>query len=150
MRRLLVYAGLYVLAAGIWFAISWASTSYQRDLGAALSKSGAVTTATVTISEPENHNSICFTYSVNGVTYAGCDSAHFGKLARELPRGNTTLVTYDTNNPTVYCACPADSLVRKASEAPIVGALWMGTATWTILVLRGRKSLIPWLALKLP
>jgi len=149
MRRSLVYVGMYVVLASAWFAVGWLIESTQRDLGAVLSKNGVVTTASVTRSEPQNHNTICFTYSVNGVAYTGCDSAHFGKTADQLPPGSSTLITYDATNPAVYCACPAESLVRNAREAPIVGALWMGTGMWVMIVVGGRKSLVPWLAARL-
>jgi len=149
MRRLVVYLGLYVFLAIAWFAVGWLAESHQRDLGAVLSKNGVVTTAGVTRSEPQDHNTICFIYSVNGVTYEGCDSAHFGKDATQLPEGSSTQITYRATNPSVYCACPAESLVRNAREAPIVGALWMGTGVWAMIVVGGRKSLVPWLVARL-
>jgi hypothetical protein len=145
VRRLLVYLGTYFLVAGAFFGLFWLIESTQRDLGALLSKNGVVTTATVTRSEPQDHNTICFTYSVDGVPYSGCDSASFGKVASELPPGSSTFVTYDRTNPLVYCACPAELLVRNAREAPVVGALVMGTFLWasmTVGVLK-RKWTIP-------
>ena len=141
MRRLPVYLGTYLVLFSAFFALFWLTESKERDLGAVLSKNGVVTTAKVTSSEPENHNTICFTYLVSGVAYVGCDLAHFDKLAKELPPGSSTLITYDATNPAVYCACPAEALVLNARQAPIVGALWLGTGVWAAMAiaLRGWK-----------
>jgi hypothetical protein len=139
MRRLAVYLGTYLVLVIAFFALFWLTESNERDLGAVLSKNGVVTTAKVTSSEPENHNTICFTYLVNDVAYAGCDSAHFDKLAKELPAGSSTFITYDATNPALYCGCPAEALVQNARQAPIVGALWMGTGMWAAMAIALRR-----------
>jgi hypothetical protein len=137
--RIAVYVGIYVFSAAVWFAIGSIGTDRDRDLGARLARNGVVTTAIVTRSTPEDHNTICFDYVAAGTTYKGCDFARFDKNARELPVGSQTRVTYDVSDPTVYCACPAESLVSNAREAPLVAALWMGTGTWLIIMINARR-----------
>jgi hypothetical protein len=138
-RRLAIYVGSYVVVIGVLYAAFWLMETRERDLGAVLSTSGVVTTASVTRSTPENHNTICFDYVVSGATYSGCDLAHFDKLASELPPGSTTMVTYDATNPSIYCACRAESLVRNAREAPVVGAFWIGSFLWFAVFLQVRS-----------
>lgn len=129
-RRLLFYIGSYVFVCSAFFALIWMLESHDRKLGDELSRHGAVTTATVTKSDPSNHNTVCFTYAVKGVTYSGCDRADFDKEASQLPPGSQTHVTYDATKPSVYCVCTAASLESNAYTGPIVGALWLGTFVW--------------------
>ena len=141
MRKVLLYAGSYAIAATLWFAFFWFQESDDRRLGGILSNRGVVTSAHVTESFPNQHNTICFTYTVNGSDHYGCDFAHFGASAAQLPPGSSTSVTYSADDPNVYCACSADSLVRNAREAPFVGALF-GVLLWTALLAGLHRSRI--------
>jgi hypothetical protein len=140
VRRLPVYLGTYLLVVGTLFGLFWLMESEDRNFGDVVSQHGVVTTATITSSAPENHNTICFTYSADGVPYSGCDAAHFGKLASELQPGSSTFITYDGTNPAIYCACSAQGLVKNAREAPIVGALWIGTFLWAVITYQLRRK----------
>lgn len=103
------------------FVFIMTMTEHDRQFGAALRDHGAIATATVTRSNPGNHNAICFTYEVDGRSYSGCGSADFDKKAAELSPGDTTHVTYDVRNPAVYCCCHPTQLLADAS--PLMGLI---------------------------
>lgn len=134
-RRVLFYVVSYAVVWTAFFSLIWLLESHDRDLGDELARHGRVAVATVTSSDPGNHNSICFTYEVNGGTYSGCGSADFDKEASQLPPGSQTHVTYDAENPNVYCVCTAASLQGNAYTGTIVGAFWLGTFAWLGVVM---------------
>jgi hypothetical protein len=131
----------YVAVWGIFFGIFWSLESRERRLGDELTKYGLVTLATVTSSDPANHNTICFTYEVNGKPYSGCDNADFDKDASQLPVGSQAHITYDSRDPSIYCSCTAESLQSNSYWAPIVGAFWLGTFMW-IAIMSSRLVLL--------
>jgi hypothetical protein len=129
-RALLFYVGSYVVIWSAFFAFFWTVGSRDRQLGDELASHGVITTATVTQSTPENHDTICFTYDVNGTQYSGCGAADFGKNASQLPPGSQTKVIYDARNPAVYCSCTPAELQQNGYQAPFIGAFWLGTFVW--------------------
>jgi hypothetical protein len=76
------------------------------NLEATLRERGVTTTATVVRTDPDNHDSIRYSYIVDGRTYekqSGADAPNPG--ADQLSAGDPVTITYDARDPRTSCAC---------------------------------------------
>lgn len=108
--RLAVVAMLAGMSAG---TVSFALTSSQASDLEGLAKSGVRSSAIVTRSLPEQHNSVEYSFIVGGRTYSGGGFADPpNPSADHLAPGDSVRIVYQPRNPSDSCAC------TPASEAP--------------------------------
>jgi len=104
---------IWVVFVGVWLAcgavvsiaISALDHSNQK-VYVQLEKRGVVIAATVTRTEPSHHNTVYYTFAVDGKTYNSADRAWPpNPEASRLVVGGSVYVVYDSRNPTISCAC---------------------------------------------
>jgi hypothetical protein len=72
----------------------------------ALDERGVHATATVTRTEPNNHNTVYYSFVVAGRNYADSGAAHGpNPEAADLRIGDRIQIVYDRTDPRVSCAC---------------------------------------------
>lgn len=124
-----------IIALGIMFsnAVFFTGAGFAVDQSnqsqySALAEFGVGTTATVTGTEPRNHNTVHYTFQVDGTTYAtGSFARPPNPSAGELRVGDTIRIVYDPRNPEDSCACdPDDSVQRVNLVGAFLGGLVLG------------------------
>jgi hypothetical protein len=133
---------LVLLIVAVWLA-SWAvfallivflDQGNQRSYGD-LKKNGAPVLAIVTATAPSNHDTVYYSFKVNGRRYSTGDfSLPPNPDATHLVVGGHVYVTYDRRNPTISCACDP---FRAAAPAvwwrrALVGIA--GGSVWAIII----------------
>lgn len=119
--RWALYLSIYVVICGIAFALVLAGEQQREHLA----DHAISATATVTDSEPANHNLIRFTYVVRDKHYSGDNGPNENGIdpyaADQFPVGSQIQIVYDASDPEVYCPCPAADL--QPTEAPLVAVV---------------------------
>jgi uncharacterized protein DUF3592 len=134
---LLIWLCCTAVAAGAIYLVE----SSDRSLAAALRSDGVVTVARVTGTQPQNHNSVEYSYVVAGKRYEG---GYFGDGpegdASQLAVGQLIHVVYDSANPTRSCYCDVSTLSRGASVASdLVTAAFLTSVISVIITLMIRR-----------
>jgi hypothetical protein len=128
---LLVWLCCAAVAAG---AIYLAESS-DRSLATALRSNGVVTLARVTGTQPQNHNSVEYTYVVAGKRYEeGCFGDGPEGDASHLAVGQSIHIVYDAANPTRSCYCDVSALSRGASVASAVATAAYLTSVISVVI----------------
>lgn len=120
------------LFAIVWLLLSVAGTgllvavdSGDQSKYARLVHHGVVVVAQVTRTAPSNHDTVYYTFVVDGRTYASSDATNAPNPdASHLSVGDPLHVVYDRGDPRVSCACDPAKL-RMAWWQYGIGALWV-------------------------
>jgi hypothetical protein len=115
--------------------------SSDRSLAVALRSHGVVTLARVTGTQPEDHNSVEYSYVVAGKRY---EEGHFGRgpegEASQLAVGQLIHVVYDATNPTRSCYCDVSALSSEVSvTSEVVTAAYLTSVISVIITLMIRR-----------
>lgn len=134
---LTVWTVLTVLAATVMGALDW--SNQQRYL--ALIHHGATISATVTRTDPADHNSVYYTFSTGGERYSSADSSEQpNPSAGALRVGQSLAVVYDVRNPNVSCACdPRDGARAGAWWRQLLGGAFVSSVVAVVITLGRRR-----------
>ena len=138
---LLIVLCCMVLGVGLW----WLIERGNLKVDAALREHGVTTTATIVRTDPGNHNSVRYSYIVDGQTYENQSSADDPNPdADQLSAGDQITITYDARDPRTACACtPRETrqdwgLIIFAGA--ILGGFFVGVVVWARYRLRARRG----------
>lgn len=109
------------LGIAVWLVLGslaavliWQLDTGDRRLGARLRAYGVTTLGTVTGTDAANHNTVFYSYVVNGLTY---HSGYFGNGpeggAKQLTVGQRIHVVYDSEDPSRSCYCRVADLAKS-------------------------------------
>jgi hypothetical protein len=92
--------------------------------------------ATATVTSTEEHNGVCYRYTVNGVAHNSCASADYpGELAGTLHPGDQIHVAYSRGDPTKSCACIPPNEYSAATTGPLLAAVFFPIGPAIVLTL---------------
>lgn len=114
------------------------ATAPQRNLHTTLSSHGRATTGTVSQSEPDNHDTISYTFVVGGRGYGETDAAlPPNPDASHLHPGDHVHVVYDIRDPNLSCACDPRQLAQgDRFQVLLIAGLSIGAILAAGLMLR--------------
>lgn len=129
MRRL-PPAALWVLIVAFLGIPAYFAAHHNLAFYSALSRHGSPGTATVTSTDPDNHNTVCYRYVLESRQYHACDVAEDYE-ASQLSVGQSIGIVYDTRDPAVSCTChnAKQQLASETVFATIMGVIILGFAT---------------------
>ena len=142
--------GLRTLGVAVFFiavlitAVAYFLVDHQsQDDYAVLQSRGVAGAATVTRSEPNNHNLIYFSYKVDSRVYDSSGRAEApNPSAAHLQPGDSVQIVYDPANPRIVCACNPSQMRAPLGQFPnalLLALLAVGSAVpLIVLVLRRR------------
>jgi hypothetical protein len=172
-RRRIPRFPIWMVFVGVWLAcgavasiaISALDHSNQK-VYAQLERHGVVVAATVTRTDPSNHNTVYYTFTVDGQTYNSADRAWPpNPEASRLAVGGSVYVVYDSRNPTISCACDPHAAAipnqwwRRSITGLYLGSVIAvvitisvyrrrrgGTASWELWLRQRRRPVSRWAA----
>ena|SRR5438270_218647 len=119
MERLVMATSFIVLIClSTWWAV--ASSNTDRRVKTDFLNHATLSTATVTRAEPDQHNTVEYTYMVDGITHHGADAANgLDGPASGLRVGQQIRIYYDNRDPDKSCDCIPDEVAADAGVANV-------------------------------
>lgn len=122
-----------VCTAGVW-AMGY---SNQR-LYSTLKERGVVVRATITETDPGNHDMVYYSFVDRGETYSSSDNSSLpNPSASDLAIGDELYVVYDTMDPSSSCACdPHAAAVSSEWWRMFVAGMLLGSVPAAVVMAR--------------
>lgn len=146
VKATLVFVGSWIVG-GLAFSLLFFALTFSDEADyAALDEHGIHTTATVTRTEPQKHNTVYYTFEVAGTSYSDADLAHNPNPdAADLRVGDTIQIVYDARVPSRSCACdPHDSKMPVVTRVSVgLFGFWIPAIGITIWWWRRQRQETP-------
>src|SRR3954447_18163765 len=131
-----------LLWVGVWIVCGLVATagitaldySNQKQFSA-LKERGVVAHATVTRTDPGNHNTVYYSFVANGTVYnSGGPSDPPNPVASQLSPGQPLHVVYDSSDPNVSCACdPYDEALSNVWWRRILAGMFLASVISVVI-----------------
>jgi hypothetical protein len=130
-----VFLALWLTTGSIAALVSSAMDYSNQHVYQRLHDYGVQTRATVTRTDPADHNGVEYTFTVGGRRYTGgWFSDPPNPPAGELSVGGPVIIVYDSRDPSISCACdPADSVKANDWWRRLLGGLFLSSVVSVVI-----------------
>ncbi|MFF2554390.1 DUF3592 domain-containing protein [Nocardia sp. NPDC058058] len=109
---------------GLGPVVAWQMSEPELGIFRNLDEQGVRTAATLIESQPRNHNTVVYMFSVNGKWYLSRDSSRgTNPPAKELTSGSTIQIVYDRRDPNSSCSCDPGAELKLRSATALRAAI---------------------------
>jgi len=139
----LVFVGVWLVCGAVGALMITALDYGNQKVYSQLEKHGVVVDAVVTGTEPNNHNTVFYSFLANGRRYSSGDrSWPPNPDASQLTVGGRVYVVYDRRDPSVSCACDPHKTARPLRWwRGFIAGLLLGSVAALVITLGIRRRI---------